>query len=121
MWSAGSSPGVSGVSPGVSGFPSGTAGSSSGSSSSISTGTICPIFAKGFFSDESMKIGGEDYCFISEKVPSVFMIVGPSDGTPRTQFPVHNPYFYLDETVIEKGSAAFASIAMDYLNGKYSE
>lgn len=68
-----------------------------------------------------MKIGGEDYCFISEKVPSVFMIVGPSDGTPRTQFPVHNPYFYLDETVIEKGSAAFASIAMDYLNGKYSE
>ena len=49
------------------------------------------------------------------------MIVGSSDGTPRTQFPVHNPYFDLDETVIEKGAAAFASIAMDYLNGKYDE
>lgn len=83
--------------------------------------SVRDIFDKGFFSDESMKIGGEDYCFISEKVPSVFMIVGSSDGTPRTQFPVHNPYFDLDETVIEKGSAAFASIAMDYLNGKYDE
>ena len=83
--------------------------------------SVRDIFDKGFFADESMKIGGEDYCFISEKVPSVFMIVGSSDGTPRTQFPVHNPYFDLDETVIEKGAAAFASIAMDYLNGKYDE
>lgn len=77
------------------------------------------IFDKGFFTDETMKIGGEDYCFISEKVPSVFLIAGSSDGTPRTQYPVHNPYFDVDETVIEKGSAALATIAVDYLNGKY--
>lgn len=79
------------------------------------------IFEKGFFEDETMKIGGEDYCFISGKVPSVFLIVGSSDGTPKTEFPVHNPYFSLDESVIEKGSAAFATIAMDYLNGKYED
>lgn len=78
------------------------------------------IFEKGFFTDEAMKIGGEDYCFISKNVPSVFLNVGSSDGTPRTQYPLHNPYFDLDEAVIEKSSAAFATIAMDYLNGKYT-
>lgn len=81
--------------------------------------SVKDLFDKGFFTDETMKIGGEDYCFISEKVPSVFLIVGSSDGTPRTQFPVHNPHFDLDESVIEKGSAAFAMIALDYLNSKY--
>ena len=67
-----------------------------------------------------MKIGGEDYCFVSKNVPSVFLNVGSSDGTPRTQYPLHNPYFDLDEAVIEKSTAAFATIAMDYLNGKYT-
>ena len=81
--------------------------------------SVQSIFDKGFFQDETMKIGGEDYCFISEKVPSVFLIVGSSDGTPRTQFPVHNPYFDLDESVIEKCSAAFAKITLDYLDGRY--
>lgn len=81
--------------------------------------SVKDIFEKGFFTDEVMKIGGEDYCFISEHVPSVFFLVGSSDGTPRTQYPVHNPYFDLDESVIAKGSAAFAQIAVDYLNGRY--
>ena len=83
--------------------------------------SVADIFEDGFFSDESMKIGGEDYCFISEHVPSVFMIVGSSDGTPETQYPLHNPYFRLDERVMQKGSMAFATIAMDYLNGKYEK
>lgn len=82
--------------------------------------SVKDIFDKGFFIDESTKIGGDDYCFISEKVPSVYFMVGSSDGTPRTQYPLHNPYFDLDEAVIEKASAAFATITMDYLNGKYT-
>lgn len=82
-------------------------------------GSVASIFDKGFFINESMKIGGEDYCFISEKVPSVYFMAGSSDGTPRTQYPLHSPYFDLDESVMEKASSAFAAIAIDYLNGKY--
>lgn len=81
--------------------------------------SVSAIFEKGFYADEALKIGGEDYCFISQQVPSVFMVVGCSDGTPATQYPLHNPNFNVDESVMEKASAAFAQIALDYLNGKY--
>ena len=77
------------------------------------------IFEKGFYTDETMKIGGEDFCFISKEVPSVFMIVGSSNGMPETEYPVHNPHFDVDEHVMQKGAEAFSAIAIDYLNGCY--
>lgn len=83
--------------------------------------SVQSIFEKGFFVDETMKIGGEDFCFISKEVPSVFMIVGSSDGTPETEYPAHNPYFDVDERVLQKGSEAFSAIAIDYLNGYYDK
>lgn len=53
-------------------------------------------------------MGGEDFCFISREVPSVFIHAGSWDGTPATAYPLHNPRFDLDETVLEKMAALFA-------------
>lgn len=64
----------------------------------------------------SMRIGGEDFCFISDKVPSCMMVLGSSDGTKRTSYAHHNPHFDIDERALEIGASALAMIAMEYLN-----
>lgn len=75
------------------------------------------IFEDGYASIKDM--GGEDYCFFSEQVPSVYMQIGSSNENSATQNPLHNPNFQIDEGVLVKGTAAFAKIALSYLNGQY--
>ena len=64
-------------------------------------------------------MGGEDFCFFSDNVPGVYMNIGSANGDPGTGNPLHSADFALDEGVMEKGSAAFAKIALSFLNGAY--
>jgi len=80
--------------------------------------SIFPIFEKGFASMKDM--GGEDFCFISDRVPSVYLNVGCAGQDERSRVPLHNECFLADEGALLKGACALAQIALDYLNGKYS-
>lgn len=79
---------------------------------------IGDIFEGGFVSNESMKIGGEDFCFYCEKAQSTFMVIGSANDDISTQYALHNPKFNVDESVLALGAEAFAKIAMEYLNGE---
>ncbi|MDU1910570.1 M20 family metallopeptidase [Fusobacterium sp.] len=83
--------------------------------------SVKDIFNKGFVVNQSFKIGGDDFCFFSEKTPATYIIVGSANEDKNTQYPLHNPKFNVDEEVIKMGAAAFSKIAYDYLNGKYKE
>jgi len=83
--------------------------------------SVKEIFEKGFVVNETFKIGGDDFCFFSENTPATYIIVGSANENEDTTYPLHNPRFNVDENVIEKGAAAFAKIAIDYLNGKYNK
>lgn len=63
-------------------------------------------------------MGGEDFAYFAQKLPSVLFHLGCSDGSERTSFPVHSPYFCLDENCLKVGSQVLCCLAMNYLNQK---
>ena len=74
-------------------------------------------------------MGGEDFAFISQLIPSVFVNLGsgksdwpiPADldtpGNLDTTVTVHSPRFVLNEDVLQRGVALHAHLALQYLNG----
>lgn len=78
--------------------------------------SVASVFDKGFVINETMKMGGEDFCFYCDYAPATFMIVGSSNENISTQYGLHNPNFNVDEGVIEKGIEAFVRISIDFLS-----
>jgi metal-dependent amidase/aminoacylase/carboxypeptidase family protein len=59
-------------------------------------------------------LGGEDFSFYTEHLPSVFFVLGAgSDAIPR--HPNHHPKFTIDERALPYGSAMLAAVALNYL------
>lgn len=56
--------------------------------------------------------GTEDFSYVSERVPSVFLILGA--GSPDA-YPHHNPRMTLDESVFFQGAALYAGCAIHWL------
>lgn len=50
-------------------------------------------------------MGGEDFCFISREVPSVFAFVGCKNEELFQAAPLHNPAFRLDEAILAPTAA----------------
>ena len=73
------------------------------------------IFEQGF--REHRDMGRDDFCFFSDKVPSIYMPIGSYDGTEKTAYPLHHPQFNIGYGVLEKGAAALAQCALDFLSG----
>jgi len=66
---------------------------------------------------EEPNMGGEDFAYLCEAVPSSFMFVGiHKEGEPQ---PVHHhPEFGFDSEILKVTGAGFAQIAVDFLNGQ---
>lgn len=62
-------------------------------------------------------MGGEDFAFVAERVPSVMFRLGTRSGE-ETSYPLHHPSFNLDEDALHIGAAMLASIALNYLETK---
>lgn len=59
-------------------------------------------------------MGGEDFAYVAEKVPSAMFLLG-THGGESTSYPVHHPMFDLDEEALPYGAAMLATIALNYL------
>lgn len=60
-------------------------------------------------------MGGEDFCFISREVPSVYLFTGCRNEEKFHAVPLHNPAFRLDEAVLPVTAAVFAYNALRLL------
>jgi metal-dependent amidase/aminoacylase/carboxypeptidase family protein len=59
-------------------------------------------------------MGGEDYAFIMEKYPGVFIRLGAR--TPNGPYgSMHSSTFYCDPAAIETGMLTLTGVALDYL------
>lgn len=78
-------------------------------------------------------MGGEDFSFIAERVPSVFLALGQGaedfapigdDGAPLGPFDttvtVHNGRFVLHEDLLRRGTALHAHLALAYLDKNHA-
>ena len=62
------------------------------------------------------ELGGEDFAFFSQRVPSLMFRLGVRNEARGLVHSVHSSRFDLDEDALPLGAAALARIAMDYLH-----
>ena len=56
--------------------------------------------------------GSEDFAYISQQVPSVMAAICAGNS----EHPLHHPQVIFDEHALPYGAAAYASVAVEYLN-----
>ena len=61
-------------------------------------------------------MGGEDFAFLCEKTPGAMAFVGIGNKEKKTDYPLHNDKFNIDEDVLPIGAALHAQFALDFLN-----
>ena len=59
-------------------------------------------------------LGGEDFAFFGQKVPTAMFMIGHNSGD-ETSANHHNPKFQVDEEMLHRGAAFYATLALDYL------
>ncbi|MFJ7661179.1 M20 family metallopeptidase [Lysinibacillus sp. NPDC097162] len=78
-------------------------------------------FVKEILGEDNLQIdaeplaGTEDFSYISQQVPTMFMWAG-SNGLGDNNYPLHNPNIMLDEGVIPLGVAVVVHSAISWLN-----
>ncbi|XP_008797895.1 IAA-amino acid hydrolase ILR1-like 1 isoform X2 [Phoenix dactylifera] len=62
-------------------------------------------------------MGGEDFAFFAAAVPrAYYYFVGIKNDSRGPQYPVHSPYFAINEEALPYGAALHASLAVRYLS-----
>jgi amidohydrolase len=61
-------------------------------------------------------MGGEDFCYFSQAVPSSFFRLSARNEEKGCTYPGHHPKYNFDEESIPYGIAMFAKIVINYLN-----
>lgn len=64
---------------------------------------------------EFQVMGSEDFAFISNKVPSVFVALATGSPKEGYKYPVHNPNVRFDEDAIPYGISAYVASAINWL------
>lgn len=59
-------------------------------------------------------MGGEDFAFYTQKIPGAMIFVG--HGDPATNYPLHNPNFVLEDSMLPRGARLLAELAFQYLD-----
>jgi metal-dependent amidase/aminoacylase/carboxypeptidase family protein len=76
------------------------------------------VSKEGYLRDIEPTMGGEDFAFLAEVIPSTFFLVGQGSGgdekyhMPRTDYGLHHPSFALDEEVLPIGVELHANLAL---------
>ncbi|PKR78171.1 amidohydrolase [Halalkalibacillus sediminis] len=77
--------------------------------------TADQVLGEGHCSQEKPSLGGEDFAFYTEKVPSIFFRLGVGNDQ-MVRFPGHHPQFDIDENAMPYGSAMLSQFALNYLD-----
>lgn len=59
--------------------------------------------------------GSEDFGFLSEIVPTLSLSIGAGDSEEGYTYPIHHPKVRFDESVLARGSAVYAYMALRWL------
>ncbi len=60
--------------------------------------------------------GSEDFAYISQKLPSVLLVLSAGEIEKGYRYPLHHPKTTFDESVLSIGSALYAHIAEEWLS-----
>ena len=77
------------------------------------------VAGPGNVQQEAPVTGAEDFSFIAEKVPSVYIGLGgrPRSVKPGASADHHTPDFFIDDSELDLGVKALAAMALTYMGG----
>jgi amidohydrolase len=81
---------------------------------------VVDLFGKESFKWVNPSMGGEDFAYFSQLVPSVFFRLG-TKSSEDTAYGIHNPKFNIDEEAIRYGMTVFSVLAHKFLNEEEGE
>ncbi|MEJ2179459.1 MAG: M20 family metallopeptidase [Gammaproteobacteria bacterium] len=82
--------------------------------SKIATRSAGKIFSDGNVAGEVSVMGGEDFAYIAQKVPSCYALLG-TKVTEGEAYPLHSPKMVVNEEALPMGAAYLAQTALDLL------
>lgn len=59
--------------------------------------------------------GSEDFGYLSERIPTLMLFFGAGNSEEGHIYPTHHPKVTFDESVLHKGAASYAYMAMNWL------
>lgn len=77
------------------------------------------VSVDGKVTDVPPTMGGEDFSFIAEAVPSVFFLLGQGSASsphPPSSYGLHHPHFAIDESALPIGSQLHVELALKTLD-----
>lgn len=74
------------------------------------------LLGKGNVRENPMTMAAEDFSFYGKRMPSALFFIGINGDSQKNAYPLHSPYFNLDEEALPIGAAFHAAVAMTYLN-----
>lgn len=63
----------------------------------------------------SQSMGSDDFAYFLQRVPGALFLLGTSDGTEKTSYPLHHPQFDIAEKALTVGAAVMAQTALNLL------
>ncbi|UFJ42607.1 M20 family metallopeptidase [Brevibacillus humidisoli] len=72
------------------------------------------VLGRGKYRMDRPSMGGEDFSYYTQHVPSVFFRLGVGDEQ-HARYPLHHPMFDLDEDALPIGVALLSKLALTYL------
>lgn len=74
------------------------------------------LYGSDFLQYTPISIGCDDFAYFLEKVPGVYARLGTDAPEKGLTAPLHDVGFDLDESIMKRGAAMYAQVAVDYLN-----
>lgn len=73
------------------------------------------LYGEGFLQYTPISLGCDDFAYFLEKVPGVYARLGTDAPEHGLIKPLHDVGFDLDESILKRGAAMYAQVAVDYL------
>ncbi len=82
----------------------------------MAAGALTELYGEEMLGEMEKVMGGEDFAYYMERIPGAMAFVGAGNKEKRTDYPLHNERYNLDEDVLPVGAALHAQFALNFLN-----
>lgn len=84
--------------------------------SEIAAASLRNLYGGDILGELEKVMGGEDFAYLCETIPGAMAFIGIGNKEKKTDYPLHNDKFNIDEDALPIGAALHAQFALDFLN-----
>ena len=82
----------------------------------IAVNSLYKLYGENVQGELEKVMGGEDFSYFLETIPGAMAFIGVGNKEKKTDYPLHNDSFNIDEDVLPIGAALHAQFVLDFLN-----